>query len=592
MHALLRRQLERLDVDAQHPPSPQAWRALIDEISQTYSETDQVESLGVLHAIHEAAPDGILLIGPDRRVLGFNRRFARLWRMPAGLMSARDDDKLLSYVLHLMSDPDEFIRRVLHLYEHPSESSREEIRLVDGRVLDRYSAPVPSDRGACGRVWFFRDITAQRSAEEALRELNSQLEERVVERTRALAQANGELDENLRKLRDTQEQLLHAGRMAAVGTLAAGVAHEINNPLTFVMNNLGFIREQLDSLWDAQQVPPAQTREIRQALEDVADGAERVRVIVRDLRIMSRPQPEQRAPVDVNGALETAVGFAGNELRHRARVVWNLGDVPAVSANEARLGQVFLNLIVNAAQALPDEAAQRNEIRVSSRLEDNQVIVEVADNGVGIPREHLPRLFDPFFTTKPAGKGTGLGLSICHAIVTGLGGRIAVDSAVGLGSTFRVVLPAGVQDLPEIPRRANPAGGGGPRGRVLVLDDEEQVGKSIRRVLNEDHEVICARNVRDALALMDAAGAFDVVLCDLMMPGLTGMKEFYSEVKDRHPEFTDRIVFMAGTSTPAGDAFLARTGNRCIEKPCDPANLRAVVAELVAHHRSPRRAAG
>jgi two-component system, NtrC family, sensor kinase len=153
---------------------------------------------------------------------------------------------------------------------------------------------------------------------------------------------------------------------------------------------------------------------------------------------------------------------------------------------------------------------------------------------------------------------------------------------VGVGSTFRVVLPAGSADPPERPRRPGPPGTGGPRGRVLVLDDEEQVGKSIRRVLNEDHDVVCARNVREALALLEAAGLFDVVLCDLMMPGLTGMKEFYSEVQDRHPEFTRRIVFMAGTSTPSGDAFLARTGNRCIEKPCDPASLRAVVAEMVA----------
>jgi signal transduction histidine kinase/CheY-like chemotaxis protein len=585
MHALLRRQLERLSVEAGEPPDRQVWPALVDEISRTYAETDQVESLALLHAIHEAAPDGILVTGPDRRVLGFNRRFGLMWGLPAGLLASRDDDKLLSHVLPQLCDPDEFIRRVLYLYEHPSESSREEIRLVDGRVLDRYSAPVPSDRGPGGRVWFFREISAQRAAEEALRQLNGQLEQRVVDRTRALAQANAELDENLRKLRETQDQLLHAGRMAAVGTLAAGVAHEINNPLTFVMNNLGFIREQLEHFWETQKVPSGQTRELRQALEDVADGAERVRVIVRDLRIMSRPQPEQRTPVDVNGALETAVGFAGNELRHRARVVWDLGPVPPVSANEARLGQVFLNLVVNAAQALPEQGVDRNEIRVASRLEEGQVVVEVADNGVGIPREHLPRLFDPFFTTKPAGKGTGLGLSICHAIVSGLGGRIAVDSTVGVGSTFRVVLPVGSPEPPERPRRPGPAGTGGPRGRVLVLDDEEQVGKSIRRVLHEDHEVVCARNVREALALLEAAGVFDVVLCDLMMPGLTGMKEFYSEVEDRHPEFTKRIVFMSGTSTPSGDAFLARTGNRCIEKPCDPASLRAVVADMVVSGR-------
>jgi PAS domain S-box-containing protein len=590
MHALLKRQLERLGADGRQPPVSAVWQALIDEVSRTYAETDQVESLGVLHAIHEAAPDGILVIGPDRRVLNYNRRFARIWGFPAGMLASRDDDKLLSYVLPLLADPDEFIQRVLYLYDHPDESSREEIRLVDGRVIDRYSAPVPSDRGPGGRVWFFRDITAQRTAEAALRGLNGQLELRVAERTSDLAEANAELDANLRKLRETQDQLVHAGRMAAVGTLAAGVAHEINNPLTFVLNNLSFIREQLDQICVAQNVPAAQTLELRQALEDVADGADRVRVIVRDLRIMSRPQPEQRTLVDVNGALETAVGFAANELRHRGRVLWNLTSVPAVSANEARLGQVFLNLVVNAAQALPEESAERNEIRVDSRLDGNQVVIEVSDNGVGIPPEHLPRLFDPFFTTKPAGKGTGLGLSICHAIVTGLGGRILVESQVGVGSTFRVLLPAGAADLPEAAvRRPEPAAAAGQRGRVLVLDDEEQVARSIRRVLSEDHDVVYAANVREALALIGRSDPFDVVLCDLMMPGLTGMKEFYSEVKDRYPELTERIVFMSGTSTPAGEAFLARTGNRCLEKPCDPASLRAAVAEVMSQRQPSRR---
>jgi PAS domain S-box-containing protein len=552
--------------------------------------TTLLDGTAVLRAIHETAPDGILVIGPDRRVLTFNRRFALIWGVPDGLLASRDDDKLLAYVLPQLADPDEFINRVLHLYDHPDECSREEVRLRDGRVLDRHSAPVLSDNGQRGRVWFFRDITAQRSAEEALRLLNTQLEQRVAERTRALAEANAVLDENLRKLQQTQDQLLHAGRMAAVGTLAAGVAHEINNPLTFVVNNLGFIGERLQALCASQNVPLNQTMELKQALEDVADGADRVRVIVRDLRTMSRPQVEQRTSVDVNSALETAVGFAGNELRHRARVSWNLRPVPLIHANEARLSQVFLNLVVNAAQALPEQAVERNEIRVSSRQDGNHLVVEIADNGVGIPREHLPRLFDPFFTTKPAGKGTGLGLSICHAIVNALGGRIVVDSTVGKGSTFRVLLPTEPSDLPALapprpPALPTPAPeplATGLRGRILVLDDEEQVGKSIRRVLSDEHEVVCARNVREALALLEAASEFDLVLCDLMMPGITGTKEFYTEVKERLPEFTGKIVFMCGSSTPAGEAFLARTGNRWIEKPCDPSSLRAVVAEMLA----------
>ena len=331
---------------------------------------------------------------------------------------------------------------------------------------------------------------------------------------------------------------------------------------------------------------------MRQALEDVADGAERVRVIVRDLRIMSRPQPEQRAPVDVNGALETAVGFAGNELRHRARVVWDLGPVPPVSANEARLGQVFLNLMVNAAQALPeqDAAAQRDPGGQPPRGQPGgrRGGRQRGGHPARAPAPPLRSLLH--HQAGRQGHRAGALHLPRHRDRPGRADRRRQRG--GPGQHLPGGAPGGAARPTRDPAPVQPGRAGGPRGRILVLDDEEQVGKSIRRVLNEDHEVVCARNVREALALLEAAGAFDVVLCDLMMPGLTGMKEFYSEVKDRHPEFTERIVFMAGTSTPAGDAFLARTGNRCIEKPCDPANLRAVVAELVAQHRSPRRAAG
>ncbi len=580
MHPLLRRQLERLRTSRDQQPSREVWQRLLDEVSHIYAGTDPEDSLALLHAVREAAPDGILIVGPDRRVVDYNHRFAGIWGIPDDVLVSPDHDKLMSYILPQLNDPDEFTRRVQQLYENPDEASREEVRLRDGRLLDRFSAPVPGPSGPTGRVWFFRDITAQRQAEEALRVFNAELEQRVAERTRALAQANGELDQNLRKLRDTQDQLVHAGRMAAVGTLVAGVAHEINNPLTFVVNNLGFIRDQLEALCATQRVPPAVTSELQQALADVSDGAERVRVIVRDLRVMSRPQSEQHGPVDVNGALETAVGFAGNELRQRARVVWKLDPVPPVNANEARLGQVFLNLVVNAAQALPEETRTRNEVMISSAHEGDEVVVSIADNGVGISAEHLPRVFDPFFTTKPVGKGTGLGLSICHAIVSGLGGRIAVTSQRGAGSTFRVYLPAAATDLPGLPRPAS--GAPAPRARILVVDDEEQVATSIRRVLCDEHEVVCAGDVREALAQLDRPGSFDLVLCDLLLPGITGLLELYAEIERRHPEVLDRVVFMSGSSTEAGDEFLLRTGHRCLDKPCDAASLRALVAEMVS----------
>jgi signal transduction histidine kinase/ActR/RegA family two-component response regulator len=621
MHTLLKRQLKRLGVSAQEPPSAAQWRAVLERVSRSYGEADQdrytlerslsissremqdlyenlrrtaagelarkheelVSSLAVLHATHEAVPDGILVIGPDRRILNFNRRFATIWKIPDDLLALRDDERLLSFVLPQLADPDEFLTRVRYLYDHPTEASRDEIHLVDGRVLDRHSSPALSDQGQCrGRVWSFRDITDQRRAQQALRLLNSELEKRVEDRTRALGQANRELDENLHKLRETQNQLLRAGKMAAVGTLAAGVAHEINNPLGYVLNNLAFAREQVDALAASAGASAERIAQIREALADVVDGAERVRAIVRDLRVMSRPEPEQRLPVDVNAALETAVGFAGAELRQRARVSWDLGPVPAVSANEARLGQVFLNLVVNAAQALPEGQLERNEIQISSRVESQQVIVAVRDNGVGIPGGHLPRLFDPFFTTKAVGKGTGLGLSICQAIISGLGGRIEVESQVGEGSTFRVILPAddGARDFEALPSASVRPAGAGPRGRVLIVDDEEQVGKSLRRLLGSEHDVIHVNDGQQALAVLEGAAWFDVLLCDLMMPGMSGM-DFFAELARRRPDTALRVVFMTGAVTSASEAFLARIGNRWLEKPCDPKVLRGMVREMV-----------
>ena len=211
-----------------------------------------------------------------------------------------------------------------------------------------------------------------------------------------------------------ETRLRIADRMASVGTLAAGVAHEINNPLAYVMANLAFVVEELRRDFGGMA-------EVIEALDEARAGAERVRVIVRDLKTFSRQHQDELVPVDVRKVLEASVSIAWNEIRHRARLVKLLADVPDVMASEARLGQVCLNLLVNAAQALPVGAAEKNEIRLTTSLEAGRVVIEVADTGPGIPPEVLSRIFDPFFTTKAAGVGTGLGLSICRSIVQSLG---------------------------------------------------------------------------------------------------------------------------------------------------------------------------
>jgi two-component system NtrC family sensor kinase len=241
-----------------------------------------------------------------------------------------------------------------------------------------------------------------------------------------------------------REKLQTADRMAAIGSLAAGVAHEINNPLSFTLSNVRFIRDELKALLEEGPVQePERLKEVLDASEEALTGADRVSEIVTDLRRFARGDDGKKGPVNLHAVLDLCGSIARSQLRHRAQLVKAYGDVPPVQGSESRLGQLFLNLIINAAQAIPEGAdAKAHEVRLSTWREgEHMVVVEVRDTGVGIPPEHLHRLFDPFFTTKPAGVGTGLGLSISHGIVKGMGGRIAVESEPGRGTAFRVFLP-------------------------------------------------------------------------------------------------------------------------------------------------------
>jgi PAS domain S-box-containing protein len=249
-----------------------------------------------------------------------------------------------------------------------------------------------------------------------------------------------------------REQLVLSERMASLGTLAAGTAHEINNPLSFITANLAFVEEELHVALDlalageTAELEPVR-RELADALAEARDGAERVRVIVRDLRAFSRGDDGVRAPVDVAHVVRGAARIAHREIEERARLAVDVEGVPPVLGNAAPLGQVVLNLLVNAAQAIGPGAPDRNEVRIAARADgDARVALTVSDTGCGIPPSVLPRIFDPFFTTKAPGEGTGLGLAICHALVAGMGGEIRVESEPGRGATFTVVLrraPAG-----------------------------------------------------------------------------------------------------------------------------------------------------
>lgn len=384
------------------------------------------------------------------------------------------------------------------------------------------------------------------------------------------------------------EQQLHvADRLASLGTLAAGVAHEINNPLAYVIANLAFAQDQVQALLATLRAGGADDLVSRldaanESLADARHGADRVRAVVRDLKLFARPENERIEPVDIHRVLESSIAITNNEIRHRARLLTDYGSIPRTLANEARLAQIFINLLVNAAQSIKEGDAAHNEIRVRTHLHDSgNIAVEVSDTGQGISPEHLKRIFDPFFTTKPVGEGTGLGLSISHSIVSKLGGQLTAESTPGKGTIFRVLLPVAAnsdETAGAAPTAAAPAAS---RSKILVVDDDPLVGHAVRRALEESHDVQVLTSAADALELVRAGLRWDVVLCDVMMPRVSGC-ELYGALEALAPDLAERVVFISGGAfTPEARAFLDTVTNRQLEKPFDAAELRSAVAAVL-----------
>jgi CheY-like chemotaxis protein len=317
-------------------------------------------------------------------------------------------------------------------------------------------------------------------------------------------------------------------------------------------------------------------------LTEARQGVERVSTIVRELRSFSRIDGETRARVDLRTVAESGIKIVGHEIRHRARIVTSFEPVDPVLASDARLEQVVVNLLLNAAQALPEERAADNEIRISVRPDGaGHAVLEVTDNGAGISPDVLPRIFDPFFTTKPVGLGTGLGLSICHGIVMSLGGRIAVYSEPGDGAAFRVRLPTVEPKSEQELVSASAPSSRGPRARVLVIDDELPIANTLKDLLAPEHEVVAATSGGEALAAL-AGADFDVVFCDLMMPGMSGM-DLYQRICVERPALAPRVVFMTGGAFTARTAeFLASVENLRVEKPFSLGLVEGIVRQMAA----------
>ncbi len=484
----------------------------------------------------ESAPDGVAILR-DGRFLYVNR--------PAARMLGREaPEQVVGLALGDLLEPTEATRaqsRISAMLQGGRHDAPTEYisRSPDGRTLHIEIASIPIDyEGAPAVLGFARDVTERRAI---------------------------------------QERLLQADRLAAVGTLAAGVAHEINNPLAYSMLSLQAARLEI-----ARADLPEQTRKrLDQQLGDALHGTNRVATIVRDLKTFARPTDTNRVIFSVNDVVRSALRVAHNELRHHAEVTTELECRCPVEGSPLRLEQAVLNLLVNAAQAMNRTAARTNTITVRTSGEDHAEIV-VADSGPGIPAEILTQIFDPFFTTKPPGVGTGLGLPTCRSIVEWHGGTIAVASTREAGTQFVVTLPRATSQrapTPLPPESIRPPTAG--RIRLLLVDDEPALGPALQATLDDDFEIHHATSAEEALDRLNER-RFEVILCDVMMP-VTGGLEFYGRLRARDPALAQRVVFVTGgTFTPAIDEELDRTGAPVLAKPFQPNEVRRIVDRLLS----------
>ena len=416
---------------------------------------------------------------------------------------------------------------------------------------------------------------------------------------------------DITEMKQMQGQLAQSDRLASMGMLAAGVAHEINNPLAYILYNLESLSDDLPKLssalgrclerlderfgqdeWekllgaDHEFLNPSILRDIQARFEDALQGTKRIKDVARSLGTFSRVEQEKLVAVSLTHVIELAINLVFNEIKYRARLVKDYGKASAVTANDGRLSQVFLNLLINAAHAIPEGDYEGNSIRVRTWQEGNEVFAEISDTGRGISPEHLPHLFEPFFTTKDVGVGTGLGLPISKNIVESYGGRIEVTSMVGKGTSFVVRLPVrAAEDHADGPLERRATEQLGVHGRILVVDDERSIRSVMVRMLR-GYTVVEASTGEEARKLLQTDQAFDLILCDLMMPIMSGV-ELHEWLISTHPALAQLVVFITGGAfSPRARAYLTEVSNIHIEKPFDVAKFKKTVADFVSAHRN------
>jgi len=375
------------------------------------------------------------------------------------------------------------------------------------------------------------------------------------------------------------QRLVGDSSMTAMNSLAAGVAHEINNPLSFIMGNVSYLAEEFERV--RSELGPEVVNDWAGALDDLKEGAVRVRDIVQQLGGMVPDVDEGLGNVDLGALLDTTLALVQNQIRHRAHLVREYAGSNFAWTNAAMLSQVLLNLLLNAAESMEPGDVDNNELRlILNSGSEGRVTLEIRDTGRGIAPDVLPHIFDPFFSTKSVGDGTGMGLTVTRRLLTQLEGHVTVRSTEGEGTSFIVSLPALDRSAPRrtgqselIPRQTRDL------ARILVIDDEHAVLRMVERILNR-HDVVTVDEGEEALKLLREC-EFDIIFCDLMMPEMSG-QELYQEVLATSPELAKRFVFITGGAfTSEAMQFAKEVANPILEKPFTPLTLRALVEKYV-----------
>ncbi len=507
------------------------------------AQTELSGTLALLEATIESTTDALLVVDSAGFMVRMNNRFIQLWKIPESILAARDDAAALAFVLDQLEHPDEFIQKVEELYAHPDAESSDTLIFKDQRVVERFSKPQRVDGKTVGRVWSFRDVTAQRQ---------------------------------------TEAQLRQSQKMEAVGSLAGGVAHDFNNILTVITGYVGFLQQD-----DA--IAPSH----RGDLLEIQKAAHRATMLTRQLLAFSRKQLLHLMPLDLGDIVRELQPMLRRLIGEDIQIDSQLAPDATITADQCQLEQVLVNLAVNARDAMPSGGRltiQTEKLTLPAALAIGAggvvpngiwVVLSVRDTGEGMPASTVERVFEPFFTTKAPGKGTGLGLATVYGIVKQCGGFIDVRSEVGMGTCFTIFLPAAIAATAprvsaELPTRVRSGA-----GTVLVVEDEEALRQYATRVLEKKgYTVLSASTGEEALKIVHAhTGAIDLVLSDVVMPGMGGQ-----ELRQHllHTSAATPVVFMSGYT----DDEMQRRGAmsqdmRVIEKPFTADELTTAVHDAL-----------